>query len=75
MNSETLAISIIEKTGPEAITSATNTREPTIHIIHIPALYNRNARADWEKSGSKDMVQRTREKANKLLKDHSIQPP
>jgi trimethylamine--corrinoid protein Co-methyltransferase len=75
VNSETLASSIIEKTGPGGhYLSDEHTRTYYSLEHHIPALYDRAARADWEKSGRKDMVRRARERANKLLKDHSVQP-
>jgi len=75
VNDETLATDIIEKTGPGGhYLSNEHTRAHYSLEHHIPTLYDRTARADWEKSGKKEMVQRAREKAKRLLRDHSIQP-
>ncbi len=75
VNSETLAQDLIEKIGPGGhYLSAEHTRKYYSIEHHISELCDRTVRAEWEKAQSKDIVQRAREKASKLLRDHSVQP-
>jgi len=75
VNPETLAADIIEKKGPGAhYLGAEHTRRYYSSEHHIPELCDRTVRADWERAKSKDIVGRAREKAGKLLKDHSVEP-
>ena len=75
VNPETLAEDVIEKIGPGGhYLGAEHTRRYYTSEHYIPELCDRSARADWEKAKSKDIVVRARDKANKILKDHSIEP-
>jgi trimethylamine--corrinoid protein Co-methyltransferase len=74
VNTETLAAALIGKTGPGGhFLSAEHTRKYYSSEHHVLELCDRTARADWQKAGSKDIVRRAREKANRLLKDHSVE--
>ena len=75
VNPDTLAIDLIEKTGPGGhFLSTEHTRSHYLSEHHIAPLYDRRVRMDWERSGKKDMVQRAHEKCTELLRDHSVQP-
>jgi len=75
VNSDTLAADIIEEIGPGGhYLGAEHTRKYYSSEHHISDLCDRTARADWERAESKDMVRRAREKADKLLKTHFIEP-
>ena len=75
VNNETLAAEVIQRTFPGGhYLSDEHTRTYYSREHYIPPLYDRNARADWKRLGSKDIVQRAHEKAKKLLRDHSVQP-
>ena len=75
VNSETLAEDLIEKIGPGGhYLGAEHTRRYYTSEHHIPELCDRSVRAEWEKAKSKDIVGRAREKAKKILKDHSVDP-
>jgi len=75
VNSETLAEDVIEKIGPGGhYLGAEHTRKYYSSEHHTPELCDRTVRADWEKAKSKDIVGRAREKANRILKDHLVEP-
>jgi trimethylamine--corrinoid protein Co-methyltransferase len=75
VNSETLAVDLIGKIGPGGHFLGTDhTRSHYLSEHHIQALYDRTARAEWEKSGKKDMVQRAHESRIQLLKSHLVLP-
>jgi trimethylamine--corrinoid protein Co-methyltransferase len=75
VNPETLAADLIERIGPGGhFLSTEHTRKYYLTEHHIPSLYDRTSRADWEKSGKKDIIQRAHEKWRELLMDHSVQP-
>ena len=75
VNTETLAMEIIEKIGPGGhYLSAEHTRRHYSMEHYMPQLCDRSARADWEKAESKDMVQRARDKVDTILREHSVEP-
>lgn len=75
VNTETLAMDIIEKTGPGGhYLSAEHTRKYYSMEHYMPQLCDRSARADWEKAESKDMVRRARDKVDTILREHSVEP-
>jgi len=75
VNPDTLAADLIEKIGPAGhYLSDKHTRKYYLSEHYVPYLSDRATRADWERAGSKDIVGRARERADKILKEHSVEP-
>jgi trimethylamine--corrinoid protein Co-methyltransferase len=71
ISDETLAIDIIHKVGPGGHYLAQN------HFLKeqfIPELTDRSGYGEWKKAGEKSLVDRAKEKVNKILKEHSVPP-
>jgi trimethylamine--corrinoid protein Co-methyltransferase len=73
VNPDTLATELIEKIGPGGhYLSEGHTRKYYFTEHYLPKLSDRKARADWEKAGSKDIVESASEKVRQILKEYSI---
>jgi len=79
VSKETLAVDLIDKVGHDSnyLTSDEGlefTRKHLLEEYWIPSLTDRTSRPDWEAKGSKDMLQRAREKVKKILDTHKVAP-
>jgi trimethylamine--corrinoid protein Co-methyltransferase len=76
VNEETLAVDVIEK----VLRESSNFLEQRHTLNHfksehfIPVLASREARARWEKTGSKSLAEIAREKVKKILVEHRPLP-
>jgi trimethylamine--corrinoid protein Co-methyltransferase len=75
INDETLAVDLIKEIGPGGhFLSHKHTRD-FFHKEHwMPSLLDRQFRNNWEKSGSKNLIQRASEKTKKILETPSRNP-
>jgi len=74
VNDDTLAVDVIRKVGPGGhfLTQKHSLRH--IRELYIPELADRKTRIEWRTAGSKDIVQRAKEKAKKILEIHRPEP-
>lgn len=75
VNDETLALKVISKTGPGG--DFLRQRHTLQHFKRehwIPRLTDRSPRSEWEQAGSKDVVERAEEEAERILKTHQPEP-
>jgi len=76
---ETLAVEIIEAVGHEKnyLTNLDALKFTKRHLLDEqwqPLITDRSSRAEWEKRGSKDIVERAREKVKEILAAHKVEP-
>jgi len=75
VNDDTLALDVISKVGPGGHFL---TQKHTIDYLRkehwIPTLLDRQMRESWVKSGSKDLLERAREKTKEILSNHKPNP-
>jgi trimethylamine--corrinoid protein Co-methyltransferase len=76
---ETIALDIIEKVGHErnyltVMDALKFTKKHLLEEHWQPEITDRSPRSEWEKSGSKDIVQRAKEKIKEILATHKIEP-
>ena len=75
VNDETLALDVITKVGPGGHFI---TQKHTLDFLRkehwMPTLLDRQMRDRWVKNGSKDLLERAREKTKKILSDHNPSP-
>jgi trimethylamine--corrinoid protein Co-methyltransferase len=75
VNDETLALDVISKVGPGGHFL---TQKHTIDYLRkehwIPSLLDRQMRESWVKNGSKDLLERAREKTKEILSNHNPNP-
>ena len=75
VNDETLAIEVIKEVGPEGnFLGHKHTLKHIRNEIHMPRLFDRTAETTWTKAGRKATHDVAREKAKRILKDHTPQP-
>ena len=79
VNDETLAVDIIKAVGTEKnylneLTAVRHTRKHVQEEHWQPLITDRTPRAEWERRGSKDIVQRAREKIKEILATHDVEP-
>lgn len=79
VNADTLAVDIIKAVGHQKnflteLTAAQHTRRHLQREHWQPLIVDRTPRAEWEEKGSKDIVQRAREKAKEILATHKVPP-
>ena len=75
VDEEALALEVIEAVGPAGnFLSQRHTLRHMRGEISTTELIDRRMRESWEKDGAKDMPQRAREKARKILAEHRPQP-
>jgi len=71
VNDETLAIDTIRSVGPGGhFLSQKHTMKYFKKEHWLPSLFDRQMRETWMKSGSKDLIQRSREKTEEILTSH-----
>ena len=72
---ETLALDVISKVGPGGHYM---TQKHTLEFLRrehwMPSLFDRQMMNNWVKSGSKDLLQRAREKTRQILSTHQPAP-
>ncbi len=73
-NDDTLAVDVIRRVGPGGhfLTEKHSLRH--IKELYIPELADRKTRGEWRDAGSKDISQRAKEKAKKILETHKPEP-
>ncbi|MCW4031945.1 MAG: trimethylamine methyltransferase family protein [Candidatus Bathyarchaeota archaeon] len=75
VNDDTLALDVISKVGPGGHFL---TQKHTIDYLRkehwIPSLLDRQMRESWVKNGSKDLLERAREKTKEILSNHNPNP-
>jgi trimethylamine--corrinoid protein Co-methyltransferase len=75
VNDETLAVDVVSKMGPGGgFLAQRHTLEHFRKEHWIPHLTDRSPRSEWEQAGSKDVVERAEEEANRILKTHQPEP-
>ncbi len=75
VNKETIALDVIKKVGPSGnYLGESHTRKYMRTDSSQAKLIDRKMRDGWEKDGSKDMAERAREEAIKILETHKPIP-
>jgi len=75
VSDETLAVGVLSKLGPGGdFLAQRHTLEHFRKEHWIPRLTNRSPRSEWEQAGSKDVVERAEEEADRILKIHQPEP-
>ncbi|MBY9018463.1 MAG: trimethylamine methyltransferase family protein, partial [Candidatus Lokiarchaeota archaeon] len=75
VNEDTIGLDVIkkvttsEKKGVNFLAES-HTRKHMKSELYMPRLSDRSRRSTWQKKGSKDIIERAREKVNQILKDH-----
>ena len=75
VNEDTLGLDVIKKVATSTKKGVTylsekHTQKYLRKELFIPKLIDRNRRSSWRKSGSKDIIERARDRINKLLQDY-----
>ncbi|MFX1488254.1 MAG: trimethylamine methyltransferase family protein [Promethearchaeota archaeon] len=75
VNDDTLGLEVIKKvaTSPKkgvTYLSEQHTRKYMKKELYIPKLIDRNRRSSWRKKGSKDIIERARDRVNEILQNH-----
>jgi len=74
VNDETLAVDVIKRVGPGGHFLSEKHSLDHIKELYIPELADRKTRGEWRDAGSKDILQRAKEKAKKILETHKPEP-
>jgi len=73
VSKETLAVDVIERVGPRGnFLGEMHTLKSIPKEHFIPKISNRQIREDWEKDGSKTVMEVAREKAREILRTHQL---
>jgi trimethylamine--corrinoid protein Co-methyltransferase len=75
INSETLAVDVIQQVGPARDFLAHPHTYKHMRGQSQPELIDRRRMEDWLAAGGHDIYTRAREKAKRILKEHHPQPP
>jgi trimethylamine--corrinoid protein Co-methyltransferase len=75
VNEDTIAFNIIKKVATSEIKGVnflaeSHTRKYMNSELYMPRLADRARRSSWEKKGGKDIIERAREKVDKILIEH-----
>jgi trimethylamine--corrinoid protein Co-methyltransferase len=71
---EKLATDLIMKVGPgRHFLGEEQTRRYYASEHYVPKLADRNTRGEWARTGSKDMIDRSRAQVEKILKEHTTE--
>ncbi|MFX1448933.1 MAG: trimethylamine methyltransferase family protein [Promethearchaeota archaeon] len=76
VNQDTIALDVIKKvaTGEKKgvnFLAESHTRKHMRTELYMPRLADRSRRSTWWKKGAKDIIERAREKVDKILEDHN----
>jgi len=74
VNDETLAVDVIRKVGPGGHFLSQKHSLQHIKELFIPELADRKTRGEWRGAGSKDVLQRAKEKAKNIMETHEPEP-
>jgi trimethylamine--corrinoid protein Co-methyltransferase len=75
VDQETMAADIIAKVGPgRHFLGQKHTNDFFLKEHYLPKLAERESRNKWEKGGSKDIVERAKERAREILRTHHPEP-
>ena len=75
VNDDTLAVDIIKAVGPQGhFMSQKHTLDNIRKELYIPWLFDRTSEATWIRMGKKEIREVAREKAKKILREHSPKP-
>jgi trimethylamine--corrinoid protein Co-methyltransferase len=75
MDDEALAVDVIDEVGPGGnYLGHQHTRKNLCREQYITELTDRSNRQMWQRKGSKNILQRAKEKAEDILQEHSCQP-
>jgi trimethylamine--corrinoid protein Co-methyltransferase len=75
VNAETLATEVIDRVGPGGNYLADKHTSKSFRQEHyFSNLGDKRTRADWEKSGGKDIREQARDRAREILKNHEPEP-
>jgi len=74
VSDETLAVDMIRKVGPGGHFLSEKHTLQHIKELYIPELADRKTRGDWRDTGSKDILQRAKEKVKKILEAYRPEP-
>jgi len=74
VNEENLAVDAIRKVGPGGHFLSEKHTLKHIKELYIPELADRKRRGEWHDAGSKDILQRAKEKAKRILETHKSEP-
>ncbi len=75
VNEDTIGLDVIKKVATSKtkgvnFLAESHTRKFMKSELYMPRLSDRTRRSTWEKKGSKDIIERAREKVNQILEDH-----
>ena len=75
VNEDTIGLDVIKNVATSEVKgvnflSEKHTRKYMKSELYMPRLGDRSRRTTWRKKGAKDIIQRAREKVNKILEDH-----
>ena len=74
LSDETLALDVIGKVGPGNHFLTEKHTLKHVNELLIPRLANRSTRAEWKRSGEKDIARMAREEAKRILETHQPEP-
>ena len=75
VNEDTIALEVIKKVATSEkkgvnFLAESHTRKHMRSELYMPRLADRSRRSTWRKKGAKDIIERAREKVNKILEEH-----
>ena len=75
VNEDTIALEVIKKVATSEkkgvnFLAESHTRKHMRSELYMPRLADRSRRSTWWKKGAKDIIERAREKVDKILEDH-----
>ena len=75
VNEDTIGLDVIKKVATSDkkgvnFLAESHTRKHMKSELYMPRLSDRTRRSTWQKKGSKDIIERAREKVNQILEDH-----
>lgn len=75
VSDETLAVDVIDQVGPlGTFLNTKHTRRTWRAEQYLPHLADRQPYTSWRNGGSQDIIQRARDRARALMRDHQVPP-
>ena len=74
VNDETLAVDVIKGVGPGGHFMSQKHTLNHIRELYIPQLFDRVPEAEWVRTGRKQTNEVARDRARRILKEHSVKP-
>jgi len=72
VNDETLAVDVIKAVGPSGHFMSQKHTLDHVRELYLPNLFDRGSEVAWVKAGKKETYQMARDKARKILTEHSV---